>query len=379
MRFRSRRQLHPDPVYDVDGHPIPEPRPLIDWARVGELLDNLLNALNRALVDYAERERQRSINYSPPPQALPQPRRTIAEPLRPIVLPVRPLERPLAQPAPLASVIQPIVPSDVRWKELVLHPSTVAILGRRGAGKSATAYRLLELLRDRAAPCVVGPESLKRLLPEWIGVVATLEEAPSNSVVVVDEAYLLFHARASSSAAGRTIGSAINLSRQRNQTLIFVVQEAKQLDVNIVSQLDTLVIKELSEMSVEFERREFKAFTTQARIAFLTVVGDKRRWSWIRSDRASFTGLMSNELPSFWRPALSRAFADVARTATPSPPPSQQPGRNTGTRTPTGELAAKLKHMRDVEHLSYGEIARRTGLPKSTVWDLINGEGPRAG
>ena len=154
-----------------------------------------------------------------------------------------------------------------------------------------------------------------------------------------------------------------------------VVQEAKQLDVNIVSQLDTLVLKELSELSEAFERREFKAFMTQARLAFLPIVGDKRGWSWVRSDRANFTGLMSNELPSFWRPALSRAFADVERTATASPSPSQQPGRTGGTRTPTDELAAKLKHMRDVEHLSYGEIARRTGLPKSTVWDLINGEG----
>ena len=377
MRFRSRRPLHREPVYDIEGHPIPEAPPLIDWARVGELLDNLLNALNLALTNYVAREQQRlASSLTPPP--LPQPRRTIAEPLRPIVIPVRPLERPLAQSTPLIPVIQPIAPSDARWKELVLHPATVGIVGRRGAGKSATAYRLLELLRDRAAPCVVGPQSLKRLLPEWIGVVETLSEAPFNAVVLVDEAYLLFHARASSSAAGRTIGSAINLSRQRNQTLIFVVQEAKQLDVNIVSQLDVLVIKELSELSEAFERREFKAFMTQARLAFIPIVGDKRGWSWVRSDRANFTGLMSNELPSFWRPALSRAFADVERTATPSPSRPQQPGRTSGTRTPTDELAAKLKHMRDVEHLSYGEIARRTGLPKSTVWDLINGEVHRA-
>ena len=375
MRFRSRREFHRDPVYDINGHPIPEARPLIDWNRVGELLDNLLNALNRALVDYAERERQRSISYSPPPRALPLPPQVVTPPLHRIVMPVRLPGPPPDQPAPLIPVIQSIVPSDARWKELVPHPSAVAVLGRRGAGKSTTAYRLLELLRDRAAPCVIGPESLKRLLPDWIGVVATLDEAPFNAVVLVDEAYLLFHARASSSAAGRTIGAAINLSRQRNQTLIFVVQEAKQLDVNIVSQLDVLVIKELSELSEAFERREFKAFTTQARLAFMPIVGDKRRWSWVRSDRASFTGLMSNELPSFWRPALSRAFADIDRTATPPPSPSRQPGRTSGTRTPANELATKLKYMRDVEGLSYGEIARKTGLPKSSVWDLINGQG----
>lgn len=148
----------------------------------------------------------------------------------------------------------------------MLHPSTVAILGRRGAGKSATAYRLLELLRDRAAPCVVGPESLKRLLPEWIGVVATLDEAPSNTVVLVDEAYLLIARAGELDRCGSD-------DRGRHQP-----EQAAEPDAH-----------------------------------------------------------------------LCGARGQAAR-----------------------------RHMRDVEHLSYGEIARRTGLPKSTVWDLINGEGRRA-
>ena len=36
---------------------------------------------------------------------------------------------------------------DIRWHEALLHPAVVLILGKRGSGKSALAYRLLELFQ----------------------------------------------------------------------------------------------------------------------------------------------------------------------------------------------------------------------------------------
>ena len=39
---------------------------------------------------------------------------------------------------------------------LVPHPSIVLVLGKRGSGKTALGYRLLELLRGHAEPYVVG-------------------------------------------------------------------------------------------------------------------------------------------------------------------------------------------------------------------------------
>ena len=168
------------------------------------------------------------------------------------------------------------------------------------------------------------------------------------------------------SAAGRGIGSMVNLARQRQQTLIFIVQEARQLDVNVISQADVIVVKELSEISRDFERKELKRYTDKARAAFSTVKGNRQRWAWVHSEAADFEGLVENELATFWRPALSHAFANAGTNE------SQATARK-GTRTPRQDLVA---HARELVQLhGYGKAATLMGLPKSTVWDLLNRPG----
>ena len=195
---------------------------------------------------------------------------------------------------------------------------------------------------------------------------------PPHTAVLVDEAYLHLHARNSMSGAGRSIGAAVNLSRQRGQTLIFIAQEARQLDVNVISQADVVAIKRLSEVSREFERRELRRFTDKARAEFKAVPGEHRQWTWVYSDKADFSGMVQNQLASFWRPGLSRAFADVGHAVTSG----EQSKRFTtvprkGTQTSREELSAKANALRSAGH-SYGQVSKILGIPKSTVWDLVN-------
>jgi hypothetical protein len=119
------------------------------------------------------------------------------------------------------------------WLKLIHHPSVIVILGGRGKGKSALAYRLLEYLRWTASPYVVGlPENARKLLPDWVGMAASLEDVPPKAIVLVDEAYMPYHARSSMVADAKAMSQLVNLSRQRDQTLIFVSQEARQVDRN---------------------------------------------------------------------------------------------------------------------------------------------------
>ena len=263
-------------------------------------------------------------------------------------------------------------PPDADLLRLIPHPSVILAIGKRGAGKTVFGYRLLELNRDRAEPYLVGPSSLQKLLPSWIGIVQRLEDAPHGAVVLLDEAYMTYHARGSMTADGRTIGQAVNLSRQRGQTLIFVVQELRQLDVNVVSQADVVAIKELSEISREFERKELRKVTDRARAAFAaTPVQDKRGLTWIHSEPTAFQGLTRNEMPSFWKPALSRSFAEAGSGSTHAAP-------RRGTGTPRTELEDRARALQQTGH-TYGKIAAIMGLPKSTVWDLLNPRTPDVG
>ena len=118
-------------------------------------------------------------------------------------------------------------PPDSIWLDIVRHPSVVLIIGRRGSGKSSLGYRILELLRAHGEPYVVGlPNQAQKILPDWIGTMDRLEDVPTRAIVLVDESYIHYHSRSSLASDGRDIGRLINLSRQKEQTLIFIIQEA---------------------------------------------------------------------------------------------------------------------------------------------------------
>ncbi|MCH8064117.1 MAG: hypothetical protein IH861_16635, partial [Chloroflexi bacterium] len=100
----------------------------------------------------------------------------------------------------------------------------------------------------------------------------------------------------------------MNLSRQRNQTLIFVTQEARQVDRNIASSATVIAFKEMGMLQPEFDRPELRKLVGQAKEALESVRGNKRRWSYVYSPDADHIGLLENELASFWKPSLSRLF-----------------------------------------------------------------------
>jgi len=263
-------------------------------------------------------------------------------------------------------------PSDHQWLELAPHPSVIVIVGPRNSGKSHLGQRLLDQRRVRSAPYVLGPSSLRRLLPKEIGVVQRLEDVPHGAAVLIDEAYIAFGARISMTAAGRIIGQMVNLSRQRGWSLIFVTQDSRQLDVNVISQADVIAIKGVSEIGREYERRELRPFTERARPAFATIQGDQRPWTWVHSEKTGFSGLVRHEPASYWREALSNAFAGVMSADDQPNVVGKTAAPRQGKRLSKEELRARAKELVLVRHLSYGQAAKMIGLSKSTVWDLVH-------
>jgi hypothetical protein len=246
------------------------------------------------------------------------------------------------------------------WLRLIPHPSIVVILGRRGSGKSVLGHRLFEHLRWTASPYIIGlPENAKKLLPDWVGIAANLEDVPPKAVVLVDEAYLTYHARSSMAAEAKTLSKMINLSRQREQTLIFVSQEARQVDRNIVSSANVVIFKDLETLQLKFDRRELKEIATSAKQAFATITGDKRKWAYVYSPDTGFMGLMENSLPTYWTEKLSHIFAAGGEAIARAPkeiPLSQRI-----------ERAKELKRQR----LSNGNIARLMGKSKATIKNYL--------
>ena len=255
------------------------------------------------------------------------------------------------------------VEPDAQWRSVVIPPALVMIVGRRGSGKSALGYRLLELFRSRLAPYVVGvPSAARRLLPDWIGIVASLEDLPTRSIALVDEAYMTYHSRHSMASESKQMSQALNLSRQREQTLVFVSQEARQVDRNVSSSASVIVFKALGMLQLEFERPELRKLVEDARRALSANSAGGKSWSYVYSPDADHMGLMENELPSFWKRGLSRLFAVEGHRAKP----------RTGKRLTVTERTRKARELR-TQGQSYAEIAKLLGVSKATVINYVKG------
>jgi len=318
------------------------------------------------LSDAAHRQMLKIIAESPPLPPLPP---LFNQPVRPATPPAR------ARNMRDVSAKRLSIPTDYEIAAQVTHPCVVLILGRRDSGKTATAFRIAEHKRSTLPPYVVGPSSLRPLLLKGFGLIESLEDAPRNCLVIIDEAALVYGARDSMKETNKRLGEAINLSRQRSQTLMFLVQEARMIDVTIVSQVDVIIIKELGEISQEFERKELRRYTDAARFTFQPVTCDRRKWAWVFNDKTGFKGLLPVELPTYWSKRLSTGFAagvrdTVYKDAQPVVRPAQK-----WTKEETEENVLLLHggmSMRGIEQV--------TGVPKSTVQDIVNrsrGRSPR--
>lgn len=93
---------------------------------------------------------------------------------------------------------------------------------------------------------------------------SSLGEVPPGSAVLIDEAYLQFHSRNSQSNANKEISGHLYLSRQNDQVLIFVTQESRQIDKNLVSAANVIIFKEPSAVQIEFERPELRKIAASA-------------------------------------------------------------------------------------------------------------------
>jgi hypothetical protein len=89
----------------------------------------------------------------------------------------------------------------------------------------------------------------------------------------------------------------INLSRQREQTLTFVVQEAHHTDKNIASSAaDIIIFQDPVIFQPEFERSKLREIAEETKKIFAAInVKDRSRWAYIYSPGDDFTGITNQK------------------------------------------------------------------------------------
>ena len=113
----------------------------------------------------------------------------------------------------------------------------------------------------------------------------------------------------------------------------------------------------------EFERPALRQIVSDAKLAFETLSGDRKKWSYVYSPDASFNGLVENILPTFWSQKLSRMYGqgtlhEKAAEKHPSKMISEQKKQ-------------KAKELNQVGW-SQGKLANYFGVSKGTIFNWIH-------
>lgn len=177
------------------------------------------------------------------------------------------------------------------------------IFGKRGSGKSALGFRILENIHAEShRKCyVLGVE--QKLLPSWIESINAIEEASNGGVILIDEGAVSFGSRDSMSKHNKELARIMAVARHKDLTLIFITQNTGLIDRNVLKLTDTLLVKEGSLLQLEMERTEMKNFYAKSKPFFDKV---KNKIAHVYILDSDFEGMVSYELPGFWSETISK-------------------------------------------------------------------------
>ena len=187
----------------------------------------------------------------------------------------------------------------------LMNESIIALVfGKRGSGKSALGFRLLENIHHKTGrKCFVLGVSQENM-PEWISPIENIEDAPQGSALLVDEGAISFGSRDSMSKTNKGLAGILAIARHKNLTVLFITQNTGMIDKNVLKLSDMLLVKQGSLLQLEMERPEIKKFYEKADSAFKKLEGDKRGFVYLID--SDFEGAVSHSLPSFWTESLSK-------------------------------------------------------------------------
>lgn len=198
------------------------------------------------------------------------------------------------------------ISGDYKVSEKRIHEDSMIslIFGKRGSGKSALGFRLLENIHHKTGRrCfVLGVD--QENMPEWISPIENIDEAPQGSAVLVDEGAIAFNARESMSKANKGLAGILAIARHKNLTVFFITQNTGMIDKNVLKLSDMLLVKQGSLLQLEMERPEIRKFYEKAELSFKKLDGDKRQYVYVID--GDFEGALSHSLPSFWTESLSK-------------------------------------------------------------------------
>jgi len=223
----------------------------------------------------------------------------------------------LALPTPF-TVARDAPDTDFKFNDAFPTQGVVVVMGDRGQGKTAMAYWVMHERHQRSKGKIGGtvlqaPKALKRALPDWVETPQLLMQIPRDSVVVIDEAQQIAHARRAMSDANLELANLVALSRQRNQLIFIITHHSRKLDLLNMMDASRVIWKKPLASHVMLERKEIKPFTNRAFQAFTAKGGDARKWAYVMDFQTLRFGFVPTKLAPWWTEEISTGLGTLGQ------------------------------------------------------------------
>jgi len=190
-------------------------------------------------------------------------------------------------------------------------PLVIVLIGKRGSGKSASAYSIIEelhtIMPTRPVWILGFPENKKDLLPDYFNIAFSIHQIPIGAIVLIDEGAKQFNARRSMSSKAVSLSNYIDLARQNDWTMIVECKRTRKIDLNVIADADMIFIKGIGFLQEQFERNQIRHLSQEAKIELSKFPKNERiKYMFIADE--DFKGVVNINLPSFWTDELSRAW-----------------------------------------------------------------------
>ena len=195
------------------------------------------------------------------------------------------------------------------------------INGHRGEGKSALGWWLAQTMYKRTGKRVAAlgvPDTAQKLLPKrGMGSITFVEDvaeiaALPPSIVVCDEASFQANSREAMSDTNKSWLKLIAICRLKDHLLIFIHQQSRQLDIQIMMDADLVLMKKPTKLHIREARPSFKPEMEIAAEEFENTRGDTRKRVFMVNYHNGIHKMLPAYMPSWWTDKISKAYAEVA-------------------------------------------------------------------
>lgn len=215
------------------------------------------------------------------------------------------------------------------WDEL---PKTGYINwnGFRDSGKTANIWFVAEALHtktNRPVTAVLPEKAIARsLFPSWVNIITDPDQIKSctGHIVVGDEMALQANAREFRSDANKAWVRILAIIRQLDILMLSASQHSRQIDVQLIMDVDWMVFKKPSQMHVRMARGELQEDLANVWEYFKRVETrypdvSYKEWAYVSDVHNGRVGGLRNGIPTFWTDKISKYFGAAYAKMTGDP------------------------------------------------------------